>query len=412
MSIMKKPELLAPAANLECLRLAVRYGADAVYLGGDAFSLRAHADNFSLAEIAEGIDFAHRNNKKVYLTANIFAHNADILEAESFFLALDAFDLDGILISDPGMMRLAKRLCPNIPLHISTQANNTNYETVLFWKDLGAERVVLARELSLSEIREIRDHIPEEMELEAFVHGAMCISYSGRCLLSSFLTGRDSNRGDCTHPCRWGYAVSEEKRPYEYFPVEETERGTFLFHSKDLSMISHIPELLNSGIDSFKIEGRMKTALYTATVTRAYRKAIDDCLESEEKYRENKAWYEGEILKTVNRGFTTGFFFGRPGEKDISFEETDVHKGSVYLGTVEGIADDGSARIHQKNKLTVGEEVELMKPDGRNLTVKIERLRDETGTDIGSAPHPKQLLFLTLSQQAEAFDMIRRVEGA
>ncbi|MBQ7506229.1 MAG: U32 family peptidase [Lachnospiraceae bacterium] len=405
----KKPELLAPAANLECLRLAVNYGADAVYLGGDVLSLRAKADNFSFAEMAEGIAYAHAHGASVYVTANVFAHNADIREAEGYFLTLKEIGPDGILISDPGMLRLHNRLCPEIPLHISTQANNTNYETVLFYRELGAKRVVLARELSLSEIREIRDRIPEDMELEAFVHGAMCISYSGRCLVSSFLTGRDSNRGECTHPCRWSYAVAEEKREGEYFPLEETEKGTYLFHSKDLCMISHVPELMQAGIDSFKIEGRMKTALYTATVTRAYRKAIDMCLSSREEYEAYLPWLEEEIRRTINRGFTTGFFLGKPDEKDLSFRDSDVRKGAVYLGTVLGIASDGSAMITQKNKLSVGEEIEIMKPDGRNIRARILRLRGETGLDMESAPRPKETLYLTLSEPADGFDVLRRV---
>lgn len=274
----KKPELLVPASSLEVLKTAVIFGADAVYIGGEAFGLRAKAKNFSSEEMAEGICFAHQHHAKVYVTANILAHNDDLEGAERYFAELKEMKPDALIISDPGMFLIAREICPEIEIHISTQANNTNYKTYQFWWQQGAKRVVSARELSLTEIREIRDHIPEEMEIESFVHGAMCISYSGRCLLSNYFTGRDANQGACTHPCRWKYAVVEETRPGEYLPVYENERGTYIFNSKDLCMIGHIPELVGAGIDSLKIEGRMKTALYVACVARTYRKAIDDFL--------------------------------------------------------------------------------------------------------------------------------------
>ena len=288
---MRKPELLIPAGSLEVLRTAVNYGADAVYIGGDVFSLRAKAKNFTKEEMIEGIAYAHSKNVKVYVTANIFAHNDDLKEAEEYFKEMAQIKPDGLIISDPGMFSLAEKYCPEVERHISTQANNTNYLTYRFWYEHGAKRVVSARELSLREIKEIRANIPEDMEIESFIHGAMCISYSGRCLLSNYFTGRDANRGECTHPCRWKYAVEEEKSPGEYLPVFENERGTYIFNSKDLCMIEHIPEMIDAGIDSFKIEGRMKTALYVACVARTYRKAIDDFLESEEKYRANMDWY-------------------------------------------------------------------------------------------------------------------------
>ncbi len=282
---MRKPELLIPAGSLEVLKTAVLYGADAVYLGGEAFGLRAKAKNFSMEEIREGIAFAHERGVRVYITANILAHNEDLEGVEAYFHELKAFPPDALIISDPGVFALARRILPEMDIHISTQANNTNYGTYQFWWNLGAKRVVSARELTLEEIREIRRHIPEEMEIESFIHGAMCISYSGRCLLSNYFVGRDANQGSCTHPCRWKYAVMEESRPGEYMPVEENARGTFIFSSRDLCMIEHIPELIESGIDSFKIEGRMKTALYVAAVARTYRKAIDDYLESEALYQ-------------------------------------------------------------------------------------------------------------------------------
>ena len=309
---MRKTELLMPAGSLEVLKIAVIYGADAVYLGGEAFGLRAKAHNFSLEEMKEGVEFAHSHGAKVYITANILAHNQDLEGVEEYFHQLKEVKMDALIISDPGIFMIARRVLPQVDIHISTQANNTNYGTYKFWYDLGAKRVVTARELSLEEIREIRRQIPNDMEIETFVHGAMCISYSGRCLLSNFFTGRDANQGACTHPCRWKYALVEEKRPGEYLPVYENDRGTFIFNSKDLCMVEYIPELLEAGIDSFKVEGRMKTALYVATVARAYRKAIDDWSKGE--FKKNLEWYKEEIGKCTNREFTTGFFFGKPTE--------------------------------------------------------------------------------------------------
>lgn len=284
---MRKPELLVPASSLEVLKVAVIFGADAVYIGGEVFGLRAKAKNFSMEDMKEGVEFAHEHGVKVYVTANILAHNQDLEGVCAYFAELKEIGPDALIISDPGVYRIAMEVCPEIERHISTQANNTNYGTYQFWYEQGAKRVVTARELSLAEIKEIREHIPEEMEIETFIHGAMCISYSGRCLLSNYFTGRDANQGACTHPCRWKYAVVEESRPGEYLPVYENERGTYIFNSKDLCMIEHIPDLLDAGIDSYKIEGRMKTALYVATVARTYRKAIDDYLESPKKYEEN-----------------------------------------------------------------------------------------------------------------------------
>ncbi len=324
-TIDRKPELLVPASSLEVLKTAVVFGADAVYIGGEAFGLRAKAKNFTPEEMAEGIDFAHKNGVKVHVTVNILAHNTDLKGAEENLRELNELRPDALIIADPGIFTIAREVCPDIDIHISTQANNTNYMTYDFWYRQGAKRVVSARELSLKEIREIREHIPEDMEIESFIHGAMCISYSGRCLLSSFLTGRDANRGACTHPCRWKYTLMEETRPGEYMPVIENDRGTFIFNSKDLCMIEHIPEMIDAGIDSFKIEGRMKTALYVATVARTYRKAIDDYLESEQKYRDNMDWYRHEIGQCTYRQFTTGFYFGKPDEN------TQIYDNSTYV---------------------------------------------------------------------------------
>ena len=403
---MRKPELLIPAGSLEVLRTAVNYGADAVYIGGDVFSLRAKAKNFTKEEMIEGIAYAHSKNVKVYVTANIFAHNDDLKEAEEYFKEMAQIKPDGLIISDPGMFSLAEKYCPEVERHISTQANNTNYLTYRFWYEHGAKRVVSARELSLREIKEIRANIPEDMEIESFIHGAMCISYSGRCLLSNYFTGRDANRGECTHPCRWKYAVEEEKRPGEYLPVFENERGTYIFNSKDLCMIEHIPEMIDAGIDSFKIEGRMKTALYVACVARTYRKAIDDYLESEEKYRANMDWYLSEISKCTYRQFTTGFYFGKPSEESQIYDNNTYINEYIYLGMSDK-TDSESVYIEQKNKFCVGDEIEIMKPDGRNIPTKVLAIHDEDGNEMESCPHSKQKLRIFLSVLPDAGDILR-----
>lgn len=407
---MRKPELLVPASSLEVLKVAVIFGADAVYIGGEVFGLRAKAKNFSKEDMKEGIAFAHAHNVKVYVTANILAHNYDLEGVREYFEELKEIKPDALIISDPGVFTIAKEVCPEIEIHISTQANNTNYGTYQFWYKQGAKRVVSARELSLAEIKEIRQNIPEKMEIETFIHGAMCISYSGRCLLSNFFTGRDANQGACTHPCRWKYAVVEEKRPGEYLPVYENERGTYIFNSKDLCMIEHIPEMIDAGVDSFKIEGRMKTALYVATVARTYRKAIDDYLESEEKYRENMPWYLDQISNCTYRQFTTGFFFGKPSEEAQIYDSNTYVKEYTYLGIVGEQNAQGFYRIEQRNKFSVGEEIEVMKPNGDNITVTVKEIQDEEGNHMESAPHPKQVLYIDLGYPLEKFDILRRQE--
>ena len=407
---MRKPELLIPASSLEVLKTAVIFGADAVYIGGEAFGLRAKAKNFSMEEMKEGIEFAHERGVKVYVTANILAHNYDLAGVEEYFKELREIHPDALIIADPGVFSIAKRVCPEIERHISTQANNTNYETYRFWYGLGAKRVVSARELSMEEIRQIRANIPDECEIETFIHGAMCISYSGRCLLSNYFTGRDANRGACTHPCRWKYAVVEETRPGEYMPVYENERGTYIFNSKDLCMIEHIPEILESGIDSLKIEGRMKTALYVATVARTYRKAIDDCLQSRELYEKNMPWYLEQISNCTYRQFTTGFFYGKPDENAQIYDSNTYVKEYTYLGIVGEVTDEGLCRIEQRNKFSVGEEIEIMKPDGENITTKVLQILNEDGETQESALHPKQILYIRLDQRADHYDILRRQE--
>ncbi len=415
----KKVELLLPAGGLDTLVTAVQYGADAVYIGGQRFGLRAKADNFSLEDMKQGIKYAHENGVKVYLTVNIFAHNDDIKAVGEYFDEIRDIGLDAVLISDPGLFMLAKEHMPEMELHVSTQANNTNYETFKFWYKMGAKRVVCARELSLKEIAEIRQNIPEDLEIEAFIHGAMCISYSGRCLLSSYLAGRDANRGLCTHPCRWKYAVVErsngqliennnekqdvefavveENRPGEYMPIEEDERGTYIFNSKDLCMIEHIPEMIEAGIYSFKIEGRMKTKLYVASAARTYREAIDDYLESEELYRSKIEHYKQEIAACTFRQFTTGFYFGKPDQDTQIYDSNTYIRNYIYLGAIEEICPDGRVVVFQKNKFLVGDEIEIMDFRKGDIAAKVVKIEDENGREMESAPHPKQKLYLTLS---------------
>lgn len=409
--MLKETELLIPAGSLEVLKIAVNYGANAVYLGGEAFGLRANAKNFTMDEIREGVAFAHEKNVKVFVTANILAHNGDMEGVREYFKELATTGIDAVLIADPGVFMIAKETLPeSIELHVSTQANNTNYETFLFWWKLGAKRVVCARELSLKEIREIREHIPEELDIEAFIHGAMCMSYSGRCMLSNFFTGRDANRGECTHPCRWKYNIVEEKRPGEYFPIYENERGTYIFNSKDLCMIEHVPELIDAGIDSLKIEGRMKTALYVATVARTYRKALDDLKESKEKYLANMEWYKSEIAKCTYREFTTGFYYGKPTADDHIYDNNTYVTGSVYLGTIRKTDDAGFSYLEQKNKFSVGEMIEIMKPNGDDIPIEVLEIRDaETDVPQESCPHACQQIKVRFSVLPEAGDIIRKV---
>ncbi len=405
----RRPELLIPASSLEVLKIAVIFGADAVYIGGEAFGLRAKAKNFSKEDMKEGIWFAHEHGARVHVTVNILAHNDDLEGVRQYLYELRKMRPDALIIADPAVFDLAKEICPEIDRHISTQANNTNYGTYQFWHRLGAKRVVSARELSLKEIREIRERIPKEMEIESFIHGAMCISYSGRCLLSNYFTGRDANQGACTHPCRWKYSIVEETRPGEYMPVFENDRGTFIFNSKDLCMIEHIPEMIDAGIDSFKIEGRMKTALYVATVARTYRKAIDDYLEDPEKYRENMPWYLDQIVNCTYRQFTTGFYFGKPDETSQIYDNNTYVKEYTYLGII-GDERDGMYRIEQRNKFSVGDRIEIMKPDGQNVEVTVRRIVDEEGKEQESAPHPKQALYVDLGCEACRYDILRRAE--
>ena len=393
---MKKPELLIPAGGLETLKVAVDYGADAVYIGGSSFGLRARADNFSQEEMIEGVNYAHAAGAKVYVTANIYAHNSDIEGIKKYFSWLGTTDVDAVLISDPGVFTIAREYMPDKEIHISTQANNTNYMTYKFWYDHGIRRVVSARELSLREIKEIREVIPDDMEIEAFIHGAMCISYSGRCLLSNYFTGRDANHGACTHPCRWKYAVVEETRPGEYLPVEEDERGTYIFNSKDLCMVDKLPDLIDAGIASLKVEGRMKTNLYVAVCARTYREAIDDYFESEELYNSKIPHYLDEISACTMRDFTRGFYYGKPSEEDQIYDNNTYIRNAVYMGLVEEVTEDGYVVLYQKNKFSVGDKLEVMNFDGTNSACTVSEIINQYGERVDSAPHPKEKLKVKL----------------
>ena len=404
---MRNTELLIPASSLEVLKTAVLYGADAVYIGGEMYGLRAKARNFSREDMEAGVKFAHENGVKVYVTANIVAHNEDLEGIREYFRELKEIGPDALIISDPGVFMIAREECPDIERHISTQANSTNYATYNFWYAQGASRVVAARELSLAELSEIRANIPEDMEIEAFVHGAMCISHSGRCLLSNYFTGRNANMGACTHPCRWKYYVMEESRPGEYLPVEENERGTYIFNSKDLCMIEHIPELIDAGIDSFKIEGRMKTALYVATVARTYRMAIDDYLEDPKKYEMNLPKYRTFISQCTYRQYTTGFFFGKPDETTQIYDCNVYERDYVYLGIVGDQVGKMEYSLEQKNKFYQGQKIEVMKADGNDIEVEVVSIKDEEGNEMESCPHPKQKLKINLGIELSKGDILR-----
>lgn len=405
---MDKLELLAPAGDLEKLKIAIVYGADAVYFGGQAFSLRAGAGGLSIPEMEEGLAFAHDRGKKCYLTLNIYAHNEDIKPLYEYLESIKHLPLDGILVSDPGIMMMIKEVMPNIDIHLSTQANLTNAKTAEFWREQGMKRLVLARELSLSEIKEIRSSLPEDVELEAFVHGAMCISYSGRCLLSNFMTGRDSNRGACAHPCRYKYVLEEEKRPGEYYPIEEDERGTYIMNSKDLCMIEHIPELIEAGVCSAKIEGRMKSIFYIAEVISAYRKAIDSYYENPEGWTFNPEWMD-ELKKASHRAFTTGFYFEYPNDAQ-NYSTSNYIKTYSFNGIVLSYNDETKeALVEQRNKMVIGDEVEFFGPDAKCFKQVISEMKDyETGESILEAPHPKQKILIKTEEPVFENYMIRK----
>lgn len=395
---MNKFELLAPAGDLEKLKIAIIYGADAVYFGGETFSLRAGAGNFSYEDMKEGIKFAHDREKKCYLTINIFAHNEDIEPLISYLNKIKDLDIDAFIVSDPGIIELIKEIIPNAEIHLSTQANMTNYRTANFWYKLGVKRIVLARELTFNEIIELREKMPKDMEIEAFVHGAMCISYSGRCLLSNFMTERDANRGKCAHPCRWQYSLVEEQRPEDLYPIEEDERGTYILNSRDLSMIEHIPELVKAGVVSAKIEGRMKSIFYVATIIKVYRKAIDEYFKDPDNYKFKDEWYT-ELKKASHREFTTGFYFNKPTNKDQDYRTSAYTREYDFIGLVKSF-DKATmmATVEQRNKMCIGDEIEVFGPGIDYFTQTIKEMYDEEGTAIESAPHPQQIIKIKLDK--------------
>ena len=406
----KRMELLAPAGDLEKLKIAVLYGADAVYIGGETYGLRAKAKNFDLDTMAEGIRFAHERGVKVYVTANIFAHNDDFDGMAEYFKAVEKIGADALIISDLGVFSVAREAVPDMEIHVSTQANNTNYHSAQLWYRLGAKRVVVARELSLREIGEIREHIPQDMEIEAFVHGAMCISYSGRCLLSNYLAGRDANKGACAHPCRWKYHLVEETRPGVYLPIEENERGTYIYNSKDLCMITHLPDLERAGVYSLKIEGRMKTPFYVGTVVKAYRQAIDDYLTDPARYEQRLAYYLEEVSKASHREYTTAFYYGKPDGNQQVYTNNSYIRDYDFIGMVQQDwnAETGFAVVEQRNKFSVGDEIEVMPAQGEAFSMRVSEIRNAAGEAVESAPHPQEILQVKFDRAVKQYDMLRK----
>jgi putative protease len=403
---MKKPELLAPAGNLEKLKFAVIYGADAVYLGGKNFGLRAFAGNFELDQINEGVKFAHRHGVKVYITVNIFPHNEDLKGLPQYLEELQKINVDAIICSDPGVIKIAKETTPLLPIHLSTQANNVNWASAQFWSEQGVERIVMARELSLEEIIEIKKRVA--VEIETFIHGAMCISYSGRCLLSNYMADRDANRGECAQACRWNYNLVEEKRPGKYYPIIEDERGTYVFNSQDLCLFEHMKLLIDAGIDSFKIEGRMKSVYYVATVVRAYRKIIDYYF-SEQKQHFNINYWREELEKVSHRPYTTGFYFGKPEDSAATLESSNYIRPYDFVGVVLDYEETtGIATIEQRNRFHIGERIEFFGPHGNDFSQVITEIVDEEGNYLETAPHPRQILKIPVKQRVFSFDLLRR----
>jgi putative protease len=405
---LDRVELLAPAGDLEKLKMAIIYGADAVYLGGEAFGLRKASKNFTLEDIEKAVEFAHERDRKVYVTLNIVPHDEDLKGLDEYVKSLNDIGIDAVIVSDPGIFNIVRSVAKDLPIHLSTQASVTNFETIMFWYNLGIKRIVLARELTLDEIRDISKKAPNDLELETFVHGAMCMSYSGRCLLSSYMTGRDANRGDCAQPCRYKYNVVEEKRPGEYFPIEEHEEGTFIFNSKDLCMIDHIDELIEAGIKSFKIEGRVKSPYYVATVVGAYRKAIDDYYKDPLNYKFDEKLLE-ELRKVSHRDFTTGFFYNEAKTNAQVFTTNSYIRKYDFVGIILDYDESTQiATIEQRNRINVGDVVEIFGPDINYFELKIENMWNEEDEPIESAPHAQQIIKTKIYNQVKPFYLIRK----
>lgn len=406
MRIMQKPELLAPAGSLEKGKMALLYGADALYLGGTNFGLRAFASNFDKETMREMIEYAHSLNKKIYVTVNIVPHNEDLINLPEYLLELQELKVDALIISDLGVWNIAKNTVPQMPLHVSTQANTSNWSAVEMWQKLGADRVVLARELGLTEIAEIKDKT--KMELEVFVHGAMCISHSGRCLLSNYMAGRDANKGACVQACRWKYSLVEENRPNEHFPVLEDERGTYIFNSKDLCLINYVPELIKAGVDSFKIEGRMKSMHYVASVVSVYRQAIDSYFAAPENYIVQEKWLE-ELAKVSHRSYTQGFMTGKTDENSQVYTTSSYQQTHDFVGlTVKYDALAKRLYIEQRNNIKIGEELEILQPNGKLLSLVLVDMQDDKGQEISVAPHPRQIISVPYLQFVAENSLVRR----
>ena len=407
---MKKVELLAPAGDLEKFKTAIQYGADAVYLAGDKLGLRTASKNFSLDDIKEATKIAHDLDKKVYLTLNVISHNKDLEGVDEYIQSLDEAGVDAFIVSDPGIFQKVKTLAPSKEIHISTQANITNTATVEFWKSLGADRVILARELSLEEIKEIKNEVKDSIMIEAFVHGAMCMSYSGRCLLSNFMTGRSANMGDCAHPCRYKYYLMEETRPGEYYPITEDEKGSYIMNSKDLCMINYIPELVEAGVDSFKIEGRVKSEYYVATVINQYRRAIDDYYEDIEKYKDNRDnnIYLEEIMKVSHRDFTTAFFFGDVKEASLTYDNSSYIRLYDFIARVLDYDEDKKLmKVQERNKFSIGDEVEIFGPKFYDKFT-INKIYDEDMNEVDNINTPMKEAYIPYDKKVEYNYMIRR----
>ena len=400
---MTNVEILAPAGNLEKLKTAIEFGADAVYLGGSRLNLRAFADNFTNEEIGEGVKYAHQRGKKVYVVLNVFPHNSDLIGLEEYLLELQKLEVDAILASDPSLIITAKEVVPDMEIHLSTQANNVNWKSALYWYNQGVKRIVLARELSMKEISEIREKLPKDCDLEAFVHGAMCMSYSGRCLMSNYMTGRDSNRGACAQPCRYKYYLMEEKRPGEYFPINEDEHGTYIMNSKDLCMIEHIDEVIKAGVFSLKIEGRMKSAYYVAAVVKAYRQAVDAYLKDPENYKFNPEWMDS-LLKVSHRNYYTGFYYGQP--EQIYDNSSYIRQADIVGIVLEYDKETQIATIQQKNKVFDGDEVEILRPEGPAFNVTLDDMRENNGTKIDSAPRAEMIFKVKVDKELKEKDFL------
>lgn len=406
MTKQKRPELLAPAGTLEKMKMAILYGADAVYLGGQAFGLRALGGNFTDAELREAVAFAHARGKKVYVTVNVYPHDGDMEGLPDYLRFLERIHVDALLVADLGVFAVARDVVSSLPIHVSTQANTVNAAAVRAWKALGAERVVLARELSLQEIAAIRSSV--EIELEMFVHGAMCISMSGRCLLSAYMTGRDANRGACAQSCRWRYALMEEQRPGEYFPIEEDEHGTYMMNSKDLCLLPHLADVIATGVDSLKIEGRMKSVHYVASVTKAYRAAIDAYVADPGKFAIDPAW-TAELGKVSHRPYTTGFALHRATADDQIYGSSSYEQTSDFIGLVRSYdAATGWATVEQRNHMRVGETIELFQPTLAGFRQTLGAMTDEEGASIDRAPHPQQIVHIRMEQPVEPYAIVRR----